>query len=390
MAGDCPYIPNYLDRMNKVFNLLQGRMVLLGSTSGSGKSSFIDDLFILNPWHYFVKDRPDVHWEVLYYSMERNKEYKYAKWLSWMFYIENNTELAAEDVFSQSYKGPLSSENFSTLNAKNDNMTRLLDHVRVFDGRISGDMIKRHVRGKALQLGTLYEADEYGVRLQGNEYIALFNTSGKKRKNSLGYEEEYIELEHKGEKFTLMRDERYYALHNPNTFLFIILDGLGIIDTDKFGGNVKKAADDVVNTLADARDIYGFSPVIVSQFNRAISGIDRLKFHKADMAPNSGDFKDTGNAFQAADTVIGLFHPFDIKAYDARGFYGNYDLVNGLVTPEGHCTFRSAHILKNTFGISGSVFGLYYNGASAHFSTLPPADSSEIDIIYTRTRLGLN
>ena len=44
--GEAVYIKNSLERVDKVFNLMQARLILLGSTSGAGKSSFVDDNII--------------------------------------------------------------------------------------------------------------------------------------------------------------------------------------------------------------------------------------------------------------------------------------------------------------------------------------------------------
>jgi hypothetical protein len=385
--GEAVFIPNSLKRMEGTFNLMQSRFTLLGSSSGAGKSSFIDDVFILKPWTDYVKDNPHVHWEVNYYSMERKKLFKHVRWLSWMLYRDHGWLVPVDALLGWDPRGLLGAKVYDVVMSYGDEMSQLLDRVHIYDGRISAKTMVRQIKTKARQLGTLYRADNLGVRIDDEiRYVAEFSEK-KLRETSQGWER-YVDLEHKGKKFTLTPDTHKYFLHNPNTFFFIVLDGVGLID-DKGYPNTKAAVDAVINVLADARDVYGFSPIAVSQFNRGIADIQRAKLHGSSMGPQESDFKDSSNSYQAADLVIGLFDPYKFKAYDNKGMYGGYDLVGGMCSPNGHNRFRSAHILKNTFGKDSGVFGLKYLGESSYFETLPIAASGDIQNVYARISMGL-
>lgn len=389
MEGNAIYIPNPLERVDQVFNLLQGRFTLLGSTSGAGKSAFIDDVFLLKPWWQYIRHKNDVHYEVLYYAMERTKKAKYSKWLAWMLYMEKGWLMSGEDLRAVSGRNFKNSEPiYEAIKGMSDPFNEFLDRVHVYDGRISGAMIKKHINEKAAQLGTLFQADSVGVtKDRGEEYIATFSAT-QVRELRDGTIEEYVEITHNGKTFTLTHDQRRYIFHKKETYVFVVIDGVGIINTDSFGGNVKKAVDSVTNLLCDARDIYGFSPIMVSQFNRGISDSQRAKLHGSSLSPQESDFKDSGNTYQAADLAIGLFDPFKFKAYSKEGLYGGYDVLNGMMSPNGHNRFRTMHILKNSYGIDGGIFGLKFLGECGYFEVLPKPETYELEEVYSKIAAG--
>ena len=64
MSGDVTYIPNPLENVGSVFNIMQSRYTLIAGSPGSGKTSFADYEYVLAPWRYFeatgdlVGDKP--------------------------------------------------------------------------------------------------------------------------------------------------------------------------------------------------------------------------------------------------------------------------------------------------------------------------------------------
>jgi hypothetical protein len=223
---------------------------------------------------------------------------------------------------------------------------------------------------------------------RGDKYIATFKDT-QVRELRDGTIEEYVEITHNDQTFTLTANQHRYIFHNPETYVFIVIDGVGIIDTSAYEGNVKKAVDGLTNLLADSRDIYGFSPIMVSQFNRGISDNQRAKTQGSDLAPQESDFKDSGNTYQAADLAIGLFDAFKFKAFDAKGMYGGYDVLTGMMSPQGHNRFRTMHILKNSYGRDGGVYGLKFIGECGYFEVLPRPEDPKIHDVYNKIASGL-
>ena len=53
---------------------------LVGGFTGSGKTSFIDDAYIFNPFDCYINgDTTGIKLKIIYRSMERNRTYKLAK-----------------------------------------------------------------------------------------------------------------------------------------------------------------------------------------------------------------------------------------------------------------------------------------------------------------------
>ena len=65
------------------------------------------------------------------------------------------------------------------------------------------------------------------------------------------------------------------------------------------------------------------------------------------------------------------------------------DILQGMMHPKGFSRFRSLHIVKNTFGFPGKVFGLKFLGESNNFETLPYPNSEEILDVYSEISQGL-
>tara|TARA_R110000744_G_scaffold348607_1_gene454194 strand:+ start:2956 stop:4209 length:1254 start_codon:yes stop_codon:yes gene_type:complete len=386
MAGNAIMIPNPIEALQTTFNLMQSRFTLLGSTSGAGKSSFIDDLYILKPWRQ-LRGNDKVHYEVLYYSMERKKMFKHAKWLSWMLHEDHGWLIPSDDILGWNPKGVISKSVHKAVRSYDEEMSDLLDTVHIYDGTTSVDKIANAIRSKAKQLGTLFTSDNIGVKKWGKgNYIAKFSAENIRQTRTGPIE--IASFVHMNKKYQMEPNKREYVLLNPHTFITIVLDGVGLIQPRQ-GQSTKQAVDEITQVLADARDVFGFSPVMVSQFNRGIADVHRQKAHGADLSPQESDFKDSGGPFQAADLVLGLFDPVRFKAYDKAGFYGGYDVLGGMKVPRGPSRFRSLHILKNSFGVDNKAFGLGFWGECNYFEALPtPNKEEELAHIYAKIISG--
>ena len=116
--------------------------------------------------------------------------------------------------------------------------------------------------------------------------------------------------------------------------------------------------------LRYARDFFGYSPVVVSQFNRDISNPIRIK--QGDVEPNLEDFKESSQTQDDADVILALFDPMRYKVADPSG----YDL-NKLKDEFGAKYFRSVRLIKNSYGEDDIRIGLGFLGSIGMFKELP-------------------
>ena len=389
--GEIVFIPTPLDRVTEVFNLMPSRYTLIFGATGSGKTSFTDFTYVLGPW-CFLQQNPDldIYWEMNYFSLERKQMFKHARWVSWMIYRDNVNTLISGDQILGWKNGPLNSQGYKLVRSYDKEMTDLLDHINMYDGKVSVDTVRRRIQDRGLELGTLFKTDNIGVK-QDNQihYLERFEDKGLVEETKLGTKK-YIERTWQGKVFRLYEDDHRYFPDHPRSFVYFVIDGINLL------GN-KDIMDEISVELAKARDIYGFSVVVVSQQNRAQGDIQRMKIHGSDLSPQLEDiFKSSQMGFDA-DLILGLFDPVRYKSWDKEGKYGGYVVhpmdtlghTPSMQTLDGVSRFRSLHILKNTFGAEGGKFGMKFLGECGHFQTLPFPGTLDLDVIYEEIRQGI-
>lgn len=69
------------------------------------------------------------------------------------------------------------------------------------------------------------------------------------------------------------------------------------------------------------RNNFNVSTVAISQFNRDLADYGRQKFKE--LCPQDADFKNTGNTYEDADTVLALFSP---RRHGIQKYH-NYDIL---------------------------------------------------------------
>lgn len=389
--GDTMYIPNPLARVGNVYNLMQSRYMLLGGETGSGKTSFADYNYVLQPWSTVVQEQKDMHYEVIYYSLERKKMFKHAKWVSWMIYRDHGHLLSADDLLGWG-KHTINETGYNLIRSYDEEISNLLQCVDIHDGKQTIDAIKSTVHARARALGSYFHTDGTGLFVDDNPiYVSKFDP--KQVEQTKTGTKMYLTFRHKEQEYRLYEHDHMYFPHNPKTFVFIVVDGIGLIGGTNFSEN-KSKLDDLSVFLAEARDLYGFSPVVVSQLNRGLGDSTRAKMHGGDLSPQLEDFQGSSQMSHDADLVLAIFDPYRRKAYDSKGQYGMYQvqatqLNSGMMTPNGFNRFRSLHVLKNTFGIDGKYFGMKFMGEVNNFSTLPPPNTPEMEAIYAEIAKGI-
>jgi replicative DNA helicase len=144
----------------------------------------------------------------------------------------------------------------------------------------------------------------------------------------------------------------------------VVIDHIGLLKTTKDQPTKKDAIDKMSDELRFARDFYGYSPVVVSQFNRSISNPMRIK--NGDVEPQLEDFSDSSSTQNDADVVMALFDPMRYKVADPSG----YDL-DKLKDQYGAKYFRSVRLIKNSYGADDLRIGLAFLGELGLFKELP-------------------
>jgi hypothetical protein len=157
---------------------------------------------------------------------------------------------------------------------------------------------------------------------------------------------------------------KIYVPDDPSQITMVVIDHIGLLKLTAAQPTKKQAIDKMSDELRYARDFYGYSPVVVSQFNRDISNPARIK--NGDVEPQLEDFADSSATQNDADVVMALFDPMRYKVADPSG----YDL-DKLKDGYGAKYFRSLRLIKNSYGEDDVRIGLGFLGQIGMFKELP-------------------
>lgn len=313
-------IPMGFDRLNKHIGIRKSIYTLVGGNTGSGKTSFIDDAYVLNPFDWYIdskRNNTDIKLRIIYRSMERNSTYKLAKWISRKIFIDYGKLIPVGKLLGWTDK--MTPDEHDLFLMYEDYANHMKEVITLIGGPENPVGIAKELKEHALANGKIEQLDEHN---------------------------------------------KIYIPNNANEITLVVLDHIGLLKTTKTQPTKKDAIDKMSDELRYARDFFGYSPVVVSQFNRSISNITRLK--NGDVEPQLEDFSESSSTQNDADVVLALFDPMRYKVADPSG----YDL-NILRDEYGNKYFRSLRLIKNTFGSDDLRIGMGFLGQVGMFKELP-------------------
>jgi hypothetical protein len=291
---------------------------LVGGLTGSGKTSFIDDAFVLNPYDWFIsnKNTNGIKLKIVYRSMERSRTYKMAKWVSRRIFLDYGVIISINKLLGWTEK--MTKDEHDLFLMQRNYMEQMDDVITIIDGPENPVGIAKDLKNYALQHGKIEQLDEYN---------------------------------------------KIYIPEDPNVVTIVVIDHIGLLKTTKDLSTKKQVIDKMSDELRYARDFFGYTPVVVSQFNRDISNIMRIK--NGDVEPQLDDFKDSATTQEDADVVLALFDPMRYKVDDPSGYK-----LEKLKDEYGAKYFRSLRIIKNSYGEDDIRIGLGFLGQVGMFKEL--------------------
>lgn len=324
-------------------NIQKKTYYVLGAQQKTGKTALIDDLFILGP--YCNNPNAKVKW--IYFSLEVDLIEKMAKYCAYFMdkkygiYCDSNYILSRGDT---------------TISEKHFNLVK-----EIYENELTDLFGKYDNNGKLLQEGKIiFHQDKIhpeGIRrylLQYAEDNGQFSYEPYKTQND------------SGDTITMNRIVSYKE-NDPDLYTIVLVDHVGLLKRQQ-GFSKKENIDKLSEHFVYFRNLCKFTLVAVSQFNRELGKVDRLKFSGEQLQPSVEDFKDTGALAEDATIVLALFNPTllpHIKEH--RG----YD-----ITKIGK-SYRSLHILSSRNTVSGVGLSLILEGKSGRFIELP--NSTDIE-----------
>jgi hypothetical protein len=311
-------IPMGFNRLNRYIGIRKSMYFLVGGLTGSGKTSFIDDAFVLNPFDWYISQKdPGVKLRIIYRSMERSRTYKLAKWVGRKIFLDQGVIIPVPKLLGWTEK--MTKDEHDLFLMYEDYIAQMSEVITIIDGPENPVGIAKELKAHAVENGRIEQIDEFNKR---------------------------------------------YFPNNDNEITIVVIDHIGLLKTTKDQTTKKQAIDKMSDELRFARDFYGYTPVVVSQFNRDISNPIRIK--NGDVEPQLEDFAESSQTQNDADVVLALFDPMRYKVADPSG----YDL-NKLKDEYGAKYFRSVRLIKNSYGEDDVRIGLGFMGQIGMFKELP-------------------
>lgn len=318
-AGLNSGIPMGFHRLNKYIGIRKRILTTVFGATGTGKSAFVHNAYILKPFDYIRthRDAKGIKMKVILFSMERSKIYILAKWLSREIFISQGVLIPIPKLLGW-WDEKLTKDEHDLVMMHETYMNELCEFCDIVEGALNPTGIHKYVRQYAKDNGTFEDVDEF---------------------------------------------TQVYIPNQANEIVIPIIDHYGLTKTEK-NMSKKEAIDKLSEYLQIMRDKYGYSPVGVAQINRELSGF--MKGNKENIEPTIDHVKESGAPGEASDLVISLFQP---SIYNTKDM--NYKTENFINPVTGGDYFRSLKILKNTYGEASVRIGLAFMGVIGMFKELP-------------------
>jgi len=334
-SGAISTIPLGFNKMGEHLTINKSMYTLIGGNSGTGKTGFTDQTYVLDPYDWYMKNKneSDIKLQIIYRSMERNKAYKLGKWICSKLYTDYGILLDVPQLYGwASKKNHIPDEIYEKVNSCMNYFDEMQDVVNIIDGAENPTGVYNQLVENALSEGRVETKNQY---------------------------------------------ERTYIPQDNKKITLVVLDHIGKLKSER-GFNKKENIDKMSELLGICRDMYGYSPVVVSQFNRSLSDSQRAR--NKEITPEPEDFKDSSNLYEDCDVALALFNPYKYKVFDHMG----YD-INKFVNERAFNRFRSVTVLKNSYGIDDFRLGMNFIGEVGRFVELPRAGEMNDDV-YNRAK----
>ena len=339
LSGKINSIPWGLPRFEESSpGIEQGKYYQITAQSKAAKTQLTDWLFVFNTIKQIIDDNLDIRLKIFYFSLELSKEEKMLACFANILYVKEGLRIAPTDLKSTHAKKVLSSEVLEILSKYQKYFDKIEEIVEFVDDIRHATGIYDLVRKYALANGTVY----------------------------------YRDIVIKGE---ITQVEDRYEPNDPEEYVMIIVDHIGLIQPQKLNGTQLSLHESISLLSSDylikLRNRFNYIPVVVIQ--QAIAG-ENIEHKKAGaLRPSVANLGDNKLIARDCNMMIGIFSPFKHEIPEYLG----YDITK----LKDNCRF--VEIIISRDGGAGTICPLYFDGATNYFRELPlPSDKDAINKVY--------
>ena len=342
-SGEINCIPCPFPRFRKEFpGIEQGMYYLVSGGTKSSKTQLTSYLFIYNTILYSYKNKDKVKPKIFYYPLEETPEDITIRFMAFLLYIlsKKTIILSPTELKSTNADNPVSDHILQLLETKeySDILEYFSECVEFKSGR-NPTAIWKDLKSYADNNGTTINkktttiVDDYG----DTKEIEPFD---------------------------------YYIPNNPNEYVMIIVDHIGLISTE-LGLDLRQSINKLSEYFVILRNRYKYIPIVIQQQNIQSQGLDAIKSNK--IRPTPMGCADSTQTSKDCSVMIGIINPYaheipEYLGYNISRFQSN---------------IRFIEIVLNRHGISNSICPLYFNGKNNYYEELPlPNNIEELNKFY--------
>lgn len=314
-------IPLHLERVNDYIEISKGQMILIGGAPTAGKTTAAQDMFIIEPIEWYLKNKPPgMKLSVISFLMERHMKSYTSRWISRWLFQDTGIMIHPKKILGKKEGQKLTQKEYDLIKPYYEKLDKWEedDLLIAHEGSHNPSGISMYIEAFARKHGTIIEKEK-------REKKAIKDMTQEDMDNILKKTE--------------------YIPNHPNHIILVIADNASVIDAE---GELtdRKLVDKFNKTMAKARDTYNMTPVIVQHLGRKVDDVHRQKAE--DWAPKLSDFSDTSQTQKSADVVLALINPFSNKAIMDKKYDNGYDIVK-FKDNKFRTYYRQLWILKNNF-----------------------------------------
>jgi replicative DNA helicase len=289
-------------------------LTVVAGDSGSGKSSYVLYTKVFKAFQQYQEDKSKkIHF--LLFSFEMSAEVLLAKLLSTYIYEKYNKIISYDEILSLT--STLSDEDWEIIQESRPWLEELESLCEIID---------KPVNAKGLYAICKEWSKKFG------DYEEIEKT------------DDYVKVN--------------YVPSDPQQYLIVVVDHIKLLSVSS-GHTPKQEIDEACDYLIHFRNKCSFNVNIVQQLNRNFKSMDRRQ--NGYQLLQLDDLSDSSGPAQAAETVIGIFHPFREKMTKCEGY--DVRILKDRI--------RLCQVLKNRFGLADKSVGVCFYGENSVWKELP-------------------
>jgi hypothetical protein len=167
-------IPMGFDRLNRYIGIRKSIYSLVGGLTGSGKTSFIDDAYVLNPFDWYLTPEgkaSGIKLKIVYRSMERSRTYKMAKWVSRKIFMDHGVIISVPKLLG--WTDRMTKDEHDLFLTYRDYIGEMDEVITIIDGPDNPIGIAKHLKMIAEQNGKIIDEGDYNRVYEPNNNDAI-------------------------------------------------------------------------------------------------------------------------------------------------------------------------------------------------------------------------